>query len=101
VAFVEAEASRKSVGDLEIDPESAEIVRLIFELALKHYGNLSAVRCELKDYRTKHGNRFSFNALKLIVTYQIWAGLVQYSAAEAPVHRPDLQIIPKTRQVIQ
>jgi DNA invertase Pin-like site-specific DNA recombinase len=43
VAFVEAEAGRKPVSDLEIDPESAGIVRLIFELALKHYDNLSAV----------------------------------------------------------
>jgi site-specific DNA recombinase len=98
ITFVEIGDGRKPISDLEIDPNSAEVVKEIFRLTIDECGgNLSEVRRQMKDYRTRKGNPFSFNALKLIATNQIYAGLVQYGAAEVPVHRPDLQIIPIDR----
>ncbi len=47
----------------------------------------------MEGYTGKTGKPFSFNALKVIVTNQVYTGLMQYAGAEIPVHRPDLQII--------
>ncbi len=84
-----------SNSDLEVDPEGAKLVKLIFDTLETTDGNLHRTAQQLNEmgYRGSWGGAFRANTLKRIVERKLFIGILETSLTEQVFHRPDLQII--------
>lgn len=80
---VGADTFKNQDTKLEIVPEEAAIIRVIFDLYNSGKG-LKAIANEInhKGYKTKKGNSFSTSAIKEIITNPVYIGKIRYNRFE-------------------
>ena len=83
-----------SESDLEIDPEGAKLVQLIFDTLEAEGGNLwgTANRVNEMGYTGDRGKPFRAKTLKWIATRKLYIGIFESSATDKVTHGPTCRL---------
>ena len=81
VPMEDSEKKKRKETKLQINPEEARIIKLIFSMYAKEGKGYKAITTKLNylGYKTKKGNDFSVGSIKDILTNPVYIGKIRYN----------------------